>query len=62
VGEVRRRFLSCDFTPVPHMDAPLSMIILCGCLRRATSDTVGGLAWIRFNDSSRSSLRPDLGS
>jgi hypothetical protein len=42
VGEVRRRFLSCDFTPLPHMDAPLSMIILCGRLRRATSDAVGG--------------------
>jgi hypothetical protein len=42
VREVGSKFLSCDLTPVPHVDAPLSIMILCGRLCRAISDTVGG--------------------
>jgi hypothetical protein len=51
VREVGCKFLSCDLTPVPHVDAPLSMMILCGRLCGAMSDTVGVLAWIKFSDS-----------
>lgn len=49
VSEVGLMFVSCDFLPVPLVDAPLSMIVLCSRFWRDIRDAVGALTRNRLS-------------